>query len=166
MTMKSQFNVSDLYSCYGLSQISKWHFTGSSEKLKTMRTRLERLKLTPEKNPRKIRDPLMFRKIFFPEKPKQQQQCHYFGPTNLFWNSFAGINNFYTSKKGVTVVCQEKLYCTPKKVTVNLWRFRKGAFREFSRQKKWGYNLIFAENCGSFFFCPSHTLLNFNSNWI
>ena len=89
--------------------------------------------VTTEKNPHKIRDPLMFRKIFLSEKSKQYQQCHYFGPTKLLWTSFAGIINFYTSKKGVTAVCQEKLYCTPKNFTVNLWRFKNGAFWKISR---------------------------------
>ena len=51
MIMKSQLTVSDLYSCYGLSQILESKFIGSSEKLKTMETSLERLKLAPEKNP-------------------------------------------------------------------------------------------------------------------
>ena len=92
----------------------------------------------------------MFRKIFLSEKINQQQQCHYFGPTKLLWNSFAGIKNFYTSKKGVTVVCQEKLYRTPKKFTVNLWRFKNGAFWSLSKRKEWRYHMLFADKLWTF----------------
>ena len=82
--MKSQLTISDLYSCYGLSQILKLHFIGSSEKIKTMGTSLERLKLAPEKKPLMNQGSFDVSKDFFSENPKQQQQCHYFGPTILF----------------------------------------------------------------------------------